>query len=301
MTLQAVAKSPDFPSPSADYSEEFEAGNVKGVTAKTDQMLMMPIEDIVIKPGYNVRVRNAAYEQVVEEIKNSIIENGFYKHKALPVFIAKEDGRDVAILIGGFRRLEAANRAIDEGLKLAAIPVIPSRPTVNSGDLQVQIIVDNTGAPLTQWEMSVAIKRLINLNWTEEEIGRAISRSALQVKNLLILQSMPSELQQLVINEKISGSKATRLVKEHGGAGALKIVTEGKPRTRHTPAKKLVAAMDMAIALPDGIEFLSRYRKGEESALAEVDALFRKPKAAPKAKAPKTPKPKTVSDDDLDL
>src|SRR5712691_7059613 len=114
--------------PSADFDIEFTQGGVKAAIAKTGakqrDLLMVPIGELTIVAGLNVRIHDAEYEAHIEEIKTSIIENGFYQHFPLAGYAGKEGDLTLIYVTGGFTRLEAAKRAIKEGAAIEALPVV---------------------------------------------------------------------------------------------------------------------------------------------------------------------------------
>jgi hypothetical protein len=208
------------------------------------------------------------------------MENGFFKHMPLPVFLSKIDNKTVFLLTGGFTRYEAALRARERGSEIQKLPVVPHPAGTNYSDMQLRMYLDNTGAPLKPWERGVVIKRLINNRWSEDEIAKKMVISKTYVSDLLYLHSLPQELQNLVVNEQVSGGQAVKMARELGHETALQeinevIATTGPPealaeqpsrprvrpsqtRAKGQPRKEILGAIDYAIAL-ESLEFISNW------------------------------------------
>lgn len=334
--------------PSTEYTSEFSQGSAekakKEAGAKGDGLLMVPVEKLVVPGGFNVRIHDAEYEARVEEIADSIIENGFYRHMPLPVFVGKEgtdkDALNFYYVTGGFTRLAGVKRAIDKGTPIEAVPCVPHPPGTSMVDLTYRLANDNTGNPLSPYEKGIIVKRQVGYGQDVPTIARKMGVSEQYVNNLLYLHGLPQATQALVINGRISAKTAIELSRQLGPAEALKsfetAVAEGAPpegdgepegstgttaaprqvtprqaraaggngaSKAATPKQQLavaLAAIDYSLALPgDNMDFLSRWRKGEKEATAEVYATLKPPtkkeqtaarvkeRAAAKAKAEK--------------
>lgn len=321
--------------PPTDYKTEFIPGTVKAaiaaVGAKSGDVWMVPLDNLVVPSGLNVRIHDADYEERVDEVKDSILANGFYKHMPLPGFVGKEGDQQLIYIVGGFTRLEAARRAAKEDPSLETVPVVLKPGGTSMADLTLALAMDNTGRPLKPYERSIVVKRLTNFGWEEDEIAKKMTVSGEYVKQLLFMQSLPNAIHKMVINGEVSVGHAVDMAKRHGASEAVKILAAAlKPgngaadgagsangaangataRTRVTPrqtrsagagkggpSKKMaLAAIDFAIALPtEGIEFLNRWRKGEKDALAEVAAMSKPPRKAKAKKAKAKAKRKTAA------
>lgn len=289
--------------PPTDFDVAFEQGNLKAamqhVGAKNGDYLMVPLEDIKVTDGLNLRIQNEDYYKRVELIYDSISENGFFKHKPLPVMICKEGDQTVIRITGGFTRLDAAKLAKERGVPIDKIPVIPVRTGTSNADLQVQLLMDNTGAGLQPYERGIGIKRLANFGWSEDDIARKLVCSTQTVKNMLFLHSLPQEIQDAVITNKLSAYGAIRAVREFGLDEVLRRIREGEldgledgvarinesPRRLNgsntkrdvaTSKKMLLAAIRLALSLPNGLEFLADYIEGDTDRIAEVAATLTK-------------------------
>lgn len=317
--------------PSSDYKAEFTQGPVKAAItatgAKENSLLMVPVEKLVVPAGLNVRIHDDDYEARIDEVCTSIIENGFYRHMPLPGYAAQEGSAEakqsLIYITGGFTRLAAVKRAIEQGTPIEAVPVVLKPNGTSMLDLNFALANDNTGAPLNPYEKGIIVKRALGYGADEALIARKMNVSGQYVKDLLYLHSLPMATQQMVIKRQIGAGHAIKMSRQHGQAEALKIMQEamaeagaaegeGEPESagaaqpaarRVTPRQTraaagtattgtgvkerltvAMAAIDYAIALPgDGIDFLNRWRKEDADALAEVMATLQ-PAAKPLTK-----------------
>ena len=302
--------------PSADFNVELAQGVVKAAIAaagaKTREILMVPVDQIKIVAGFNVRIHDAEYEDHIESIKNSIIENGFYPHKPLSGYAGKEGDQTFIYCTGGFSRLAAAKLAIEAGAPITALPLVLSPAGTSMLDLTIEMAVDNDGKQLRPYERAILIKRAVGYGGDEAAIAKKMGISGQYVTDLLYLLGLPHTVQQMVIKGQVSAGHAVVVARKHG-ADATKVLQAatgeaesgengaaapngtGKATPSRTggaggktaiPKKVYIAAIVYALALPDGLEFLARWHKGETDAIKELaSTMGKKPKAKPKAKA----------------
>ena len=293
--------------PSADFETKFEPGSAKEVQADigakpSSDFMPVPIDKIVVLPGLNVRVRNQAYLNRIEDIADSIEANGFYKHLPLPAQIIKQGNESVIAIVGGFTRFEAAKLARQRGFDIERVPVIIRAAGSNNLDIQAALYNDNSGAPLTPWERGLIVKRLGGGGWTEAEIAEKLTISTTYIRALLELHSYPMNLQKLAMENVIPATRIIKTVKRLGVDRAYDYLTmpkESRPKRTGPTMRTTMAAITHAINLPTGgIQFLSRWHDGDEEAVAEVAATLRKPR---KPRAPSTRKRKGTKETELDL
>jgi ParB/RepB/Spo0J family partition protein len=320
--------------PSGDFNLVFDQGGMKAAMtqsgAKSRDLLMVPIDQLKIVAGLNVRIQDAAYEAHVEEIKESIIKNGFYQHFPISGYAGKEGDQTFIYITGGFTRYEAAKRAIAAGEGIETLPVVLKPPGTSMLDLTIALAQDNTGAPLKPYERAIVIKRLVGYGMDEPVIATRMGISEQYVKDLLYMLSLPMPIQHMVIEGSTTAGTAIQTARKNGAQAAVKIlqdalvsareaqktdepaegtaeneeaptaaprVTAGRAaraasgESKIVPKKQLFLAIDYALSLPHGLDWLMRWRKGEEDAMAELSS-FKRPrgrrKAAPKAKPEKS-------------
>lgn len=241
----------DVTFPEVKFETPLEQGDVTAAStaaeAKRSDMIMAPIDSIHPLSNFNVRVHDAAYEEHVEDIKRSIMKNGFYRHMPLKVFVNKEGDQNLFMLVGGYTRFEAAKRAIKEGYSIERLPVVAARKGTTMIDLMIGLDKDNDGKPLSPYERSVVIKRLGDLGVEEDEIAERMNITKQWLGDLLVLQGAPREIHNMVQSGETSARLAIDLVKKHGAKEAVKMLKDSgatgaapngsgqAPTTRVTP------------------------------------------------------------------
>lgn len=258
-------------------------GNVKtallDADAEQDDLHFIPLENLVVDPTFNVRIKDDEYDQQVDLIRQSILANGFYRHAPLSGYVGQQAGHDVIFLTGGFTRYEAACRAQEDDYRISHVPVVLHPPNASRVDLIVALANDNTGRPLRPLEKASVCKRLRDEALSESEIGRRLNIDRSYVNTLLRLIQLPEEMQELVAEEKVPVQMAMKQVRQHGPDKAYEVIREavsnnnrrqlGTPTTRQS-----LTAIDRAIEIRD-IDWLSSWRRGEEGPVAEVQELVK--------------------------
>lgn len=293
--------------PSGDFNVELVQGGMKAAmaeaNAKSRDLLMVPLDQIRIIAGFNVRIHDVEYEAHIEEIKDSIIANGFYQHFPLSGYAGKEGEQTFIYLTGGFTRYEAAKRAVAMGTPIESVPMVLKPPGTSMLDLTFAVAQDNTGEPLRPYERAIIIKRAIGYGATEEDVARRMQISMQYVKDMQYLLGLPNTVQQMVIRGQVSAGHAISVARKHG-AEATKVLqdamepseepagaangsastgTTGRVTPRSTgsgiSSKVAMGAIGYAIALPDGLEWLARWFKKDKDAVKELKSVM-KPKSA---------------------
>jgi hypothetical protein len=326
--------------PEVKFETPLEQGDVTAaataVEAKRSDMIMAPIGSIHPLANFNVRVHDAAYEEHVEDIKKSIMKNGFFRHSPLKVFVNREGDQNLFMLVGGYTRFEAAKRAVAEGYSIERLPVVAARKGTTMIDLMIGLDKDNDGKPLSPYERSVVIKRLGDLGVDEDEIAERMNITKQWLGDLLVLQGAPREIHNMVQIGETSARLAIDLIKQHGAKKAIEMLKASgatgaapngsgtAPARRVTPRnlntgeggetsetkKKFVPKLKEYKGLIEylfvlkassgdagAMDFLHRVHEGEKDALKEW-AKAVKPAKKGKAKAKETPveKPKNPKD-----
>lgn len=204
-----------------EFDSNLTAGNVKAAMkdagAVSADLWQVAPDRLRVLEGFNARVKNDAYTARVRWIADSIKANGYYKHKPLSGFVAREDGVDVIYVTGGHRRHEAVHLAISEGVEVPHVPVVIKPKGTGMEDLTVDLIVGNEGEPLTTYEQAVVCKRLAGFGWDSKEIARRVGYSTAQyVDGLLALAAAPLPIRKMVIESVISATTAIEAIKKHG-------------------------------------------------------------------------------------
>ncbi len=146
--------------------------------------------------------RNIFDEQGMEELVNSIKEHGILQ----PLVVTKISDNEYE-LIAGERRLRAAKI-----LKLEKVPVI-IRSVETSKKLELSLIENIQRKDLNPIERARAYQRLIDeFNFTQEEAAKKIGKARATVANTLRLLTLPSMIQRMIEEEKITEGHAKVLL-----------------------------------------------------------------------------------------
>ncbi len=199
---------PQKPAPSARVEHSAQSGepetsdatrNALRDTQVGQRVMDIPIASIERNP-HQPRVHFDHGE--LEDLISSIREHGVLQ----PVIVTpKPDG--TYQLIAGERRLRASTIA---GLK--TIPALV-REATELQKLELAIIENVQRADLNPVEEAKAYMRLMDeFGMTQEEIGRKIGKSRPQVANIVRLLQLPDEIQQALVEGKISSSNARTLL-----------------------------------------------------------------------------------------
>lgn len=146
--------------------------------------------------------RKAFDETALEELKNSIIENGVIQ----PVTVCREG--DAYQLISGERRLRAVKHA---GFKFIPAYVIDAHD--DSSKLELALIENIQREDLNAVEVALALKSLITkCNLTQDEIAQKVGKNRSTISNFLRLLKLPLKIQDSIRNREISSGHARALI-----------------------------------------------------------------------------------------
>ena len=140
----------------------------------------------------------------IEELTNSIRERGIIQ----PIIVRKSDDQDDKFeIVAGERRWQAAQNA-----GLHDLPAVVIKAD-NLKSLEFAIIENVQRKDLNPIEEAEGYKRLINnFNYDQEKVAKFIGKSRSHISNCLRLLSLPKEVTDLIINEKITQGHAKILV-----------------------------------------------------------------------------------------
>lgn len=258
---------------------------MKGV--QSSDLWMVPVDNIHVIDGFNVREKNDDYWASVREYADSMKANGFYRDKPLSCYIAKKDGIDAICVIDGHTRLDAVKLAISEGAAIENIPVVTKNRGTDMIDLTVSMGVSATSKPLKPYELAKVCKRLIGYGLDEAEIARRLSKGKPYIDDLLRLVEAPQKLQDMVKSGQVSATLAVSTIKEHGeqatdvlntatvaatAAGKKKVTRQHVEATSEKPKRTPVVKNDeseairVQLLLNRGVEFIiNNFKSGGDS------------------------------------
>lgn len=203
---------------------------------KSGKLLLVPFEAVTVIPGNNIRIAEGEqYEADIEDLKQSILIEGFYDSKPLSCFAAIVDGEPQMVVIDGHRRYEAVKRAIAEGATIEELPVVLKKPSSTAIDLTVAQIKENSYVGLSMLEKAINAGRLIKGGLSDEDVGARLNISARAVSDLKVLIGAPKAIRDLVRDNKLSGTEAiTRLRKDPEGAAEKLVEVAEKAEKKAT-------------------------------------------------------------------
>jgi ParB/RepB/Spo0J family partition protein len=194
---------------------------------------------IIVRPGWNPRTRFD-----VEELKESIRDNGFYNHK--PVLLSRKDTE--LYLVDGERRLRATLELMDEGLEILAIPAV-LETSRDEGELLARALASNiNAAALDPIEEAHAFNRLKCFGWELRRIAAKIGKSISYVSGRLTMLEAEPEVHQAIAEKQITVSDGLRVVQESNRTSTpQKELLEKKVKARvekkTTPRPETLAVM----------------------------------------------------------
>ncbi len=199
--LKALIPDEGFESASKDETQEH---------AQEGSIGSLSVEKIRTNP---FQPRKEFDESALEELKNSIIENGVIQ----PVTVCRDgDGYQ---LISGERRLRAVLQA---GFKYIPAYVIEAHD--DSSKLELALIENIQREDLNAIEVALALKSLTTkCSLTQDEIAQKVGKNRSTVSNFLRLLKLPLQIQDSIRNREISSGHARALINLPGEQQQLKV------------------------------------------------------------------------------
>lgn len=222
---------------------ELTPGNVKAAMraagAKSSDLWMVPVANIRVIPGYNIRPVDREH---VDALKESIKANGYSKDKPLAGFVSKEEGNgDIVNLTDGEHRITAVSELIAEGHPIEFLPVAVAPAGTSMADLAVSMATSASGKELTPQAWAVLCKRLIGYGCDVDEIAKRLVKKKAQIADYLVLAGASRRVLSMVEEKKVSGTNAIRLLKKHG-AGTAEVLDKTFEAALARGKKKVTAA-----------------------------------------------------------
>jgi len=199
---------------------------LRNLAASKRDMLMIDPRIIQVEDGYNIRdLTTESAQAKLMDLANSIADNGFSIEQPITVRLKGEE----VFVVAGHRRRAATLIAIDKlGAEIAAIPCIAEAKGTSDADRCADLVVSNSGEPLTPLEMGGVVKRLIAFGWDNAKIAKRFGWSSAQtVDNYLTLLSAPHDVQEMVRNGELSATTAVMGMRQHG-AEVSEVIAKAK-------------------------------------------------------------------------
>lgn len=188
---------------------------IKELAVGRSDTFRLSLDDIHVRAGWNAR--ECDFDPADEDdlaLARSIAENGV-RETITAIF---EDGK--VYVTNGHRRREAALYARDVlGAEIKSVPVQTEARYSSEADHVLSQIVRNAGKPLSPFEKGKVFKRLIDLGWSEDEIGTKTGMTKNRVVQLLTVQAAPEGVKALVRDGSVSTDLALKAVRAADGNG----------------------------------------------------------------------------------
>lgn len=248
---------------------ELSSGNVKQAMrdagAKSADLWMVPVADLRLVPGFNIRPLNPAH---VASLKEAIKANGYNRGEPLKGFVSKE-GEDTHIVNvwDGQHRLTAVRELVEEGEPIEFLPVVVSPAGTSMIDLTVGMTMTaDRKMALTSQDWATSCKRLIGYGCEVDEIASRLGKSKPQISDYLVLAGASRRVWAMIEARKVSTTTAIKMLKKHGAATAD--VLEQKFADAQARGKKKVTASTLAPQrdlVADGMAWIKGNAGGEDS------------------------------------
>lgn len=167
-----------------------------------------------IKPlnraGGNIRVDYGNEDGSFKELVASIESNGIL----VPLRAYRDkDNEGEWIAIDGHRRLAAAMKLVDKGLSIRAKIISVDARKVSDEQMIIDMVITNSGKPLSPLELSDAVHRLVVLGYKPKEVAAKFGMEVHAVRNLDLLGSAPKRIRDLISKNKLSYTVALDFIK----------------------------------------------------------------------------------------
>jgi ParB family chromosome partitioning protein len=163
-----------------------------------ERLQRLPVDTIDANP---LQPRRRFDGEKLRELASSIKEDGVLQ----PVVVRRKgDGYE---LIMGERRLQAA--------RLAGLPAVPAivKDTRDADSLRLALVENLQREDLNAIEVARAYRQLVaEYGLSQQDVARLVGRDRSSVANTIRLLQLPAEVQQMIIDEALSGGHARALL-----------------------------------------------------------------------------------------
>lgn len=176
----------------------------KETETTTKKTYLVPLTDLYIEDGYNVREINLAH---VDEFRDAYIAGEY-----IPPLAVEVNQHGVKI-IDGHHRFMGAKAACEAGHEILRLECKDFTGT--AADKIAFMITSSQGMPLSPLERGAAYQRLANQGWTNAEIARKVKRSESDIIQHIQLTECSPYVQKLVREGRLNYALAIELHRKH--------------------------------------------------------------------------------------
>lgn len=177
---------------------------------EVDVLLIKPLE----RTGGNVRLDYGEKDGTFQELKDSIAENGIIN----PIRAYRD--KDIEggwIAIDGHRRLKASQQLVEEkSVTIRARIIVVDMRKISDEQLVIDMVISNTGKPLSPLELSEAVRRLISYGYKPKDVAVKFSMPIQAIYNFNLLSTAPKRIRDLITNNRLSYTTALQILKTSG-------------------------------------------------------------------------------------
>jgi ParB family chromosome partitioning protein len=207
------------------------------------ELIKIGVEHLSVMPNFNVRLKDQSYFEHIDNLKRSILEEGFYPDKPLAGIAVYQGNTPTIYITDGDCRLQALKLAIQERPDIPAlVPVVLKDRTTTMEDLTVAMVRSNDGRRFTPLELSIVAKRLQKYGWAERMIATRMGISYEYVTQLLMASGAPAAIRQMIEVGEVPLAVAVQSMRAHGQEAAKEVlqtaVTQAKERGETKITKK---------------------------------------------------------------
>ena len=242
-----MAKAPAIKIPSSKVDISLTAGAtaaaMKTADATAGKLYNVPVGAIKLIPGFNVRVDGPDYRAHRDMLADLIRAKGFDETKPLAGYVAKEGDETVIYVTDGHTRLDAVNtiNADDSDLTIDKLPVIVRSEAPSLSDLTAALHTNNTGRPLSPFELGVVVKRLLKEEGAEKSaIAATLAVTPRYLDDVLLLVNSPKEVRTAVLQGEVSSTMAIQQLRKAGDnpAKAAEVITAAVEKAKKAGKSK---------------------------------------------------------------
>lgn len=219
----------------------------KALSVGRSDLYRLRPSDIHVKEGFNSRVKDFDPEDADDiALAHSIAQVGVKQ----PVTVFNENG--TVYLSDGHRRLAATLYALEniEGTPSDLLIPAQTEPAIASeADRIFSQIVRNSGKPFTPLEQALVYKKLLDHNWTVEDIASKAGFSTQRIRDLLELdKKAPAKVKKMIQRGEVSATLAITTMKKAKGDGkkAGELLSNAVTKAK-TEGKKKATEKDVAL------------------------------------------------------
>lgn len=248
----------------------FAEGTNPTARRESDGIMLIDPANIVVEEGFNSRV-----DFDIDDLVDSIEKNGV-KNPIAVVPMTDDDGFTRYRLVDGERRYRASLKVRERGGDLARIPAMFLSKSLDKKDLIVEQIIRNKQKNFNEYELGLALQKLIDLGYTPSE---AYSKCSLPAWSSIYLAHLNRDerVQKVMREGRISGNEVRKIYRNHGndekGAveeilKAIENVDKQSENNPDTKKKKRITIKDL------DIEGKTLTAKTDKTILQGIEKIF---------------------------